>query len=127
MMGKKKIDRDIALKVLAAVDAVKDARADLMDTMFIIYQPKNWTGLATDNVVFTVKAMNGASYQWQYLKNDGVTWASSAASGNRTDTLTFLASDAASFPNRLWRCKLTDSDGNIIYTDGAGVTIIEGG
>ena len=123
---KRGMARDLALKLVDIVNDVKDALDDLMETMFIIYQPKNWTGLATDNVIFTVKAMNVASYQWQYQRTVGGNWSSSSATGNRTDTLTFLASDAASYPDRLWRCKLTDSDGNIIYTDEVGVTIIEG-
>ena len=125
-MGKKKIDRDIALKVLAAVEAVKDALADLMDTMFIIYQPKNWYGEIGGTVTFTVIAMNVATYRWQYSDN-GTTWynASSTLPGYNTDTMSFVMGEQ--HIGRLRRCALTDADGNKIYTDVVQPFIIQEG
>lgn len=114
-MGKKKIDRDIALKVLAAVEAVKDALADLMETMFIIYQPKDFYGNVGDTATFSVVAMNVAAYQWQYSENDGVTWKNSGTSIPKTATISYEITEATY--NNLRRCRLTDAGGNQIYTE----------
>lgn len=114
-MGKKKLDRDLALKVLEVVGAVRDALDDLMDTMFIIYQPKDATGAVGDPVVFTVTAMNVNSYQWQVAKIGTETWTNSSSPGNATKSVT--VNITSSVYNYRLRCKLTDADGNIIYTD----------
>ena len=114
-MGKKKIDRDIALKVLAAVEAVKNGLADLMDTMFIIYQPKDAVGDVGDTVTFTVVAMNVASYQWEVAKIGTNTWNNSGSAGATTETATTVIANTT-YNYRL-RCKLTDADGNVIYSD----------
>ena len=115
-MGKKKLNRDLALKILEVVGAVKDALADLLDTMFIIYQPKNWVGAVGDTVTFTVVAMNVAAYRWQYSDN-GVTWvqSSSTLNGYNTPTITFTMEER--FTTRYRRCRMVDADGNAIYSD----------
>lgn len=115
-MGNKKLNRDLALKVLEVVGAVNDALYDLMDTMFIIYEPKDWSVVetGTNAVTFTVKAMNVASYQWQRSDNNGETWTNATSTGNRTETISFNAS--TSYANRVWSCLLTDADGNTLRT-----------
>lgn len=115
-MGKKKLNRDLALKVLAEVGGVKDALADLMDTMFIIYEPKDWSVVETGTnvVTFTVKAMNVASYQWQRSDTDGASWTNATSTGNRTESMSFTAT--SSYASRVWSCVLTDADGNTIRT-----------
>lgn len=120
---RKKTDRDLALKVLAEMGAVKDALDDLLDTMFIIYQPKYFTGNIGDMASFTVVAMNVASYQWEASSDGGETWANSSLAGATTPTITVKISNANK--DRIWRCLLTDSDGNTIYTDIAGIIIPE--
>lgn len=107
------MQRDLALKVLAFVKGVRQALADLMDTMFIIYQPKSVTVSVGATVVFTVTAMNVASYQWEVYWSNA--WHDSSATGYDTDTLTFTVTSG--IRNYKWRCKLTDADGNEIYTD----------
>ena len=123
-MGKKKIARDIALKVLAAVEAVKDALADLMETTFIIYQPKDWTGAVGDTVTFTVKAMNVSAYRWQY-STDGSSWSNSSSSvtGYNTDTVSFLMEEALAGSYR--RCRLTLPGGGYLYTDAVQTLLAE--
>lgn len=111
---KRGMNRDLALKVLALCSAVKDALDDLLETMFIIYQPKDVIGAVGDPVVFNVVAMNVASYQWQVAKIGTNTWTNANSPGNTTDTVT-VTLVASSFNYRM-RCKLTDSDGNVIYT-----------
>ena len=118
---KRGMDRDLALKVLALCSTVKDALDDLLDTMFIIYQPKYFTGNIGDMATFTVVAMNVASYQWQASSDAGETWTNSSLAGATTPTITVKIS--ASNKDRIWRCLLTDSDGNTLYTDVAGIIV----
>lgn len=120
-MGKKKLNRDLALKVLDVVGAVKDALDDLLDSMFIIYQPVDYVGAVGTQAVFTVTAMNVASYQWERSQDGGETWENAGGSGNQTQTLKFNVSNSNKGWN--WRCRLTDSDSNNIYTNVVGITI----
>ena len=117
-MGKKKLNRDLALKVLEVAGAVKDALDDLLDTMFIIYQPKDYIGAIGTQAVFTVVAMNVVSYQWQ-KSDDGVTWVTAVGTGVQTPTFSFGI--AQSSYSRKWRCALTDADSNVIYSDVVGL------
>lgn len=116
-MGKKKLNRDLALKVLDAAKGVRDALAGLLETMFIIYQPKNWVGAVGDTVTFTVVVMNAATYRWQYSDNNGVSWtqSSSTLNGYNTPTISFTMEER--YTTRLRRCRMTDADGNAIYSD----------
>lgn len=118
---KRGMDRDLALKVLALCSAVKDALDDLLDTMFIIYQPANYTGAVGTQAAFTVVAMNVASYQWQRSSDGGTTWENAAGTGNQTPTLTFNVTNNNKSWN--WRCSLTDADNNTIYSDVVGIVI----
>lgn len=118
---KRGTDRDLALKILAMCSAVKDALDDLLGTMFIIYQPKDYTGAVGTQAVFTVVAMNVDAYQWQRSSDGGTTWENASGTGNQTDTLKFNVSNTNKGWN--WRCKLTDADGNIIYSDVVGIII----
>ena len=117
---KRGMDRDLALKVLALCSAVKDALDDLLDSMFIIYQPKDVAGAVGETVTLTVVAMNVNSYQWQTAKIGTNTWANATSPGNTTDSISITVR-ASSYEYRV-RCKLTDSDGNIIYTNEVFIT-----
>ena len=105
--------------------AVKDALDDLLDTMFIIYQP-DLTQEVTVPSTITVKvvAMNVATYQWQYSA-DGETWTDfgSTVQGSKTAEATISITNTNK--NRYRRCRLTDANGNIIYTIVGKLTIIE--
>lgn len=111
---KRGMDRDLALKVLALCSAVKDALDDLLDTMFIIYQPKSVTAAIGDSVSFTVIAMNVNAYQWQYSTN-GTQWYTTSAEGNKTATMSVEATEERY--NNYYRCRLRDADNNTIYSD----------
>ena len=119
-MGKKKLNRDLALKVLAEIEAVKDALDDLLGTMFIIYQPKSVEASIGDYATLSVVAMNVASYQWQYSQDGGTTWKNSGASVPKTASISVEVT--ASVFDLLRRCQLTDADGNKIYTDVVVIT-----
>jgi len=65
-------------------------------------------------VTFTVKAEGAESYQWKFSKN-GSTWSDSPATGNKTDSITLVASESR---YRLYyRCDITGKDGTVISTD----------
>ena len=119
-MGKKKLNRDLALKVIEVAGAVKDALDDLLGTMFIIYQPKSLEASIGDYATLSVVAMNVASYQWQYSQDGGTTWRNSGSSVPKTASITIEVT-AAVF-DLLRRCQLTDADGNKIYTDAVVIT-----
>lgn len=121
---KRGIARDLALKLLDIVNDIKDALDDLMETMFIIYQPKTWYGEIGDTATFTVVAMNVVTYRWQYSDN-GVNWTNSSSSldGYNTPTITFVMEER--HVNRWRRCRLTDANGNYIYSDAVQSLLIE--
>ena len=111
---RKKTDRDLALKVLAELVAVKDALDDLLGTMFIIYQPKSVIAEIGDPVSFTVTAMNVSAYQWQYSTN-GTQWYTTNAEGNKTATMSVETTEERY--DNYYRCRLRDADNNTIYSD----------
>ena len=127
-MGKKKLNRDLSLKILEIVGAVKDALDDLLETMFIIYQPKDWYGAIGDTATYTVVAMNVAAYRWQYSDDDGETWVNftGSAHGERTQTIAFEVTESTNL-SRQRRCRLTDANGNYKYTVAVKMFINEGG
>lgn len=88
----------------------------------ILTQPSDCTASEGDAVYFTVTAKNVAEggYQWYYSK-DGVKWLKSTASGNTTDTLTLTAGGSVS--NNVYRCKLTGTDGSVLYTNSVKIVI----
>lgn len=123
-MGKKKLNRDLALKVLEVVGAVKDALDDLLDTMFIIYQPDLTQAVSVPaQVTLKVVAMNVAAYQWQY-SSDGESWTDFGSSVVGSTSPEVVVSVTNTNKNRYRRCRLTDADGNIIYTVVGKLTII---
>lgn len=72
---------------------------------------------------FTVKA-TGASkkYQWQYRSSADGKWSSAKADGNKTATLSVPASIGRH--GYEYRCKITDSAGNVIYTEAVSLYVL---
>ena len=69
-----------------------------------------------DNVQIFIKASGvGLKYQWQYSK-DGKTWSNvgKTITGAKTDTMTFTVSKK--FDNYVYRCKVTSSTGDTVYS-----------
>lgn len=86
----------------------------------LITQPVSATAAVGDKVSFTVEAVGVASYQWQFSSNNGSTWSDSTATGARTNTLSNYEVTSARLSYK-FRCKLTDYDGNVVYTDVVGI------
>ncbi|MGX8705341.1 MAG: leucine-rich repeat protein [bacterium] len=80
-------------------------------------QPKDAEGRLGDTVKFSIVAENVASYQWQYSKDGGKTWANSGITGNKTNTITVFLK--ASYLPYQWRCIVTGTDGNPVESNAA--------
>ncbi len=79
-------------------------------------QPVNKTVYEGATVKFAVKATGkGLAYQWQYRTSSSGNWKNASATGNKTATLSI----PATLPRYgyQYRCKITDSAGNVIYTN----------
>ncbi len=74
--------------------------------------------------VFTVTATGSGtsiSYQWQYSKDGGSSWASASADGNTTKKLSVPAT--VSRNGYKYRCKIT-SGGGTVYSNAATLTVL---
>ena len=90
---------------------------------FLVYphiqrQPAACTAPVGSTASYSVLAVNVASYQWYYSKNNGATWYKSTADGADTAIVSFKATSANR--SNLYRCKLTSGAGKVLYTDPAG-------
>lgn len=80
----------------------------------ITKQPVNANGQLNDTVYFTVEAVGAAAYQWQYRTADGTTWHEWA--GQTTEMMTLRLTNEGRLTN-VYRCMLTDAEGNVLYTN----------
>ena len=81
----------------------------------ITTQPKTAKVAAGKTAKFTVKATgDGLKYQWQ-SSGDGEGWKNCTSSKATSATFTFTAKTSHS--SNYYRCKVTDSTGNVVYTD----------
>jgi len=80
----------------------------------ITKQPENANGQLNGTVYFTVEAAGAAAYQWQYRTADGTTWYDWA--GQTTEMMTLRLTSEGRLTN-VYRCRLTDADGNELYTN----------
>ncbi len=78
-------------------------------------QPKTQKVEAGETVKFAVKATGyGLKYQWQSSTN-GKTWKNCVSSSAKKATFTFTGKTSHS--SNYYRCRITDGDGNVVYTD----------
>lgn len=87
-------------------------------------QPQNVVAAAGENAVFHVETSGEVvSWQWLYSVNGGIGWhnSSSATQGYNTDTLTVGATAARN--GFMYRCKIIDSEGNVLLTDVVRLTV----
>ena len=77
-------------------------------------QPKTQTVKAGATIKFTVKATGtGLKYQWQ-SSSDGKTWKNCSSTSATKATFSFTSK--TSHNGNYYRCKITDSAGNVVYT-----------
>ena len=80
----------------------------------ITAQPEDVYTKMSVKISFTVKAENVVSYQWMYSLNNGDSWRNTSFEGAQTDTLSMTA--RTTYLSYLWKCVLTDGDGNQVET-----------
>ena len=84
--------------------------------------PANKTASVGETAKFTVSA-TGASlkYQWYYSNDGGKTWTKSQATGSRQATLNIAVKKG--YNGLMYRCVITDANGNVLTTNGAKLTV----
>ncbi len=88
----------------------------------ITTQPKTAKVAAGKTAKFTVKATgDGLKYQWQ-SSSDGKTWKNCTSSKATSATFTFTAKTSHS--SNYYRCKVTDSAGNTVYTSSVRLYVL---
>ena len=83
--------------------------ADPDPRMRLIQDERVWQDF--DRVLATGK---GITYQWQWRNGSSGTWARTTVSGNKTATISMPATAARN--GYQYRCKITDSAGNVVYS-----------
>ena len=85
-------------------------------------QPSDRTAAAGKTVKFSVEATgHNKTYQWQYRTSSAGEWKNSPATGNQTDALS--VSVTASKNGYQYRCRITDSAGNVVYSNAATLNV----
>ncbi len=88
----------------------------------ITSQPKTQKIVAWRTVNFAVKATgDGLKYQWQSSR-DGKTWKNCVSNSAEKAYFGFTAKSKHS--SNYYRCKITDSKGNVIYTDSVRLYVL---
>ena len=107
----------------AAVATYVDIRvAQLGLYVLITGQPVPMTVNKGETATFTVSAVGkGLTYQWQYSTNNGEGWTDSGKDGNKEATLWFVTDHHNGY---LYRCVITDANGNKAITEPVMLTVI---
>lgn len=86
------------------------------DELTVVAQPEDSMGKIGDTATFAVEAHGtGLTYQWQVSSNRGVTWYDSTASGYATSSISLTIQ--SQHHGYYYRCKVTDSEGNVVYSE----------
>ncbi|MBR4342301.1 MAG: leucine-rich repeat domain-containing protein, partial [Lachnospiraceae bacterium] len=87
-------------------------------------QPAGITCYNNVTVKFSFKVSGtGLKYRWQTSKNGGSTWADSSMTGYNTDTVSVAATLTRS--GYMFRCIVTDANGNTLTSDAARLNVLE--
>ena len=79
-------------------------------------QPENYYGNIGDQVSFSITARgDNLSYRWQVSNNGGKTWSNSSVDGFLTNSMSAPLTEAR--VGCLYRCQVTDGDGNVVYSE----------
>ena len=94
----------------------------LYDGPVVICQPEDYSGYIGDTAKFKVVASGDSlNYQWQLKK--GSKWANLTTGGATTDTLSVKIDESRA--GKVYRCVITDSEGQEIWTDEVTIIIKE--
>lgn len=101
-------------------DQIQNYRGNVVwknsDAITITKRPAERIVAKGENAKFTVSAKGtNLKYQWQYRESTTSYWKNATAAGNKTASLSVPAT--AKRHKYQYRCKITDGDGNIAYTN----------
>ena len=92
------------------------------DPIIINAQPKDVSVAAGSATSFIVEATGeGLTYQWQVSSSNGERWGNTSLAGAKTNILQLVA--PSNYNGRLYRCVITDKNGNTVITDSAKLTV----
>jgi len=104
----------VTVKMKGNYSGTKTLTFKILPKAAISTQPKTQKVEVGDTIKFTVKATGtGLKYQWQSSSN-GKTWKNCSSSSAKKATFTFTGK--TSHDGNYYRCKVTDSAGNTVYT-----------
>lgn len=93
-----------------------NAYKELLDFR-ITKQPDDIVGTINGGKDISITAIGtNLTYQWQFSNDNGATWTNSSATGYNTNTLSIVIGNL-DYNGRLYRCKVTDGNGTVIYSD----------
>ena len=99
------------------------SKAATLKVLGVSSQPVDQNLLAGKTAKFTVKAVGtGLKYQWQYRTSAKGSWKNATGTGNKTATLSVTAK--ASLKGYQYRCKITDQNGNTVYSSAATLKLV---
>ena len=89
--------------------------------MAILSQPQNLTAKVGETIFFSIEAVgNNLSYKWEYSRDNGNTWNSSA---NKTTNCGVIVTESKD--GWLYRCTVTDKDGASQVSEAGKLTVKE--
>jgi len=92
-----------------------------MQEIIIVNQTTEFAGNVGDEAVLSVEATgNGLTYQW-YFSNDGEVWKLSGLTGCKTEELTVKM--LAYRVGQIYRCKITDVNGQVSWSEPVTLTV----
>lgn len=95
---------------------------DMLSQVKIVRQPQDVeTSIGTITSISVLAVGEGLTYQWQLSNDNGVNWSNSTVDGYNTPNIIFSPIDT--YQGRLYRCVITDKNGNVVTTRGAQVTL----
>ena len=95
-----------------------------LDGLTIVKQPEDFVGQMGDLIQFGIEARGeGLTYQWQLSGSNGTYWNDSSAVGCNTPQIYGFDITEARIGN-LYRCKVTDSAGNVVYSEPGKIVLL---
>ena len=101
--------------------ASKAATLNVGEAAVVTAQPQDVTCAVGQVATFAVAADNAIAYQWQFYNPINKVWKNTAAEGNQTATLNVTVKSNNN--NYQYRCVITGTDGEVVYSNAATLTL----
>ena len=100
------------------------AKLSVAAALSIVKQPENYVGALGTKATFTVEATGtGLTYQWQWSRDNGKTWANSSSACPGFDTASMQVPITSVRNGYQYRCVVGDATGQKVTSDAAKLTI----